>query len=249
MYTIKINTKEYRTFCLHECDIYKDMVMQQNIQSLETATQNTQELSALVSNVLLQLKYIMHLNDDKDKLYDIVLETNNRNIVSLLNTKSNSKKKIKKFSQYCRSLAGELNIKVEFTESKYPRLLQKFDTVLWCSAEENDDDINIRLKLNSSHMGELSSKLTYTNKGATDKILLGLETAIELALRYKTVNFKISNKSLILVDDYRVIELLEDLNNPSIDKDRIKNLLYNLRLLNCDIGLISEELNLAKEGL
>lgn len=249
MYTIKINTKPYRTFYLHQCDIYKDMIIQQGVQSLETATQNTQELSALVSNVLLQLKYIMQINGDNDKIYDIVLETNNRNIISLLSTKSNSKKKIKKFSQYCRTLVDELNIRVDFTESNYPRLLQKFNTVLWCSKEEIDDKIVVKLKMNSKYNDELNSKLTYENKDDVNTILLGLESALELALRYKNVSFKINNKALILVDDARVISLLTNLDNSNVDSDRVKNILYNLRLLNCDIGLVTEDLNIAKEAL
>ncbi|WP_304428003.1 hypothetical protein [uncultured Clostridium sp.] len=247
MYTIKINTKEYRTFCLHQCEIYKDMIRQENVQSLETATQNTQDLSALVITTLLQLKNIMQQNGDSDKLYDIVLETNNRNIISILNTKSSSNKKIKKFSQYCRNLVDNLNIKVMFSESDYPRLLKKYDTTLWCFT--NEDNNTVKLKLNNKHTDGLNSKFTYTNKDGINEILIGLEQAINLGLRYKGVYFKTNNTSLIIVDDYRVIELLNNLDTQTANSDTIKNILYNLRLLNCDIGLIPKELNLAKEVL
>ena len=58
MYTIKIDTKSYNTFSLHKCEIYRDMIRQDGVQSLETPGESIQDLSGMVSIILLQLKLI-----------------------------------------------------------------------------------------------------------------------------------------------------------------------------------------------
>lgn len=248
MYTIKIDTKSYNTFSLHKCEIYRDMIRQDGVQSLETPGESIQDLSGMVSMILLQLKLILNKNGDDPKYCEILLETNNNNILKIFKNGLVSNKEIKKFAQYCRKLAKELNLKVSYSTQEFPEYLNKFNTILWCTNDIENNTSNIILKITNKSVDGLHQVISKEFTNDLDNAFCIVENAIELGMRYKGLYFKPNQLSILLTDNVHIINALE---NPDkqilnvISEERIKDVLYRLKILNCSIGLIPSSLNLA----
>lgn len=248
MYTIKIDTKSYNTFSLHKCEIYRDMIRQDGVQSLETPGESIQDLSGMVSMILLQLKLILNKNGDDPKYCEISLETNNNNILKIFKNGLVSNKEIKKFAQYCRKLAKELNLKVSYSTQEFPEYLNKFNTILWCTNDIENNTSNIILKITNKSVDGLHQVISKEFTNDLDNAFCIVENAIELGMRYKGLYFKPNQLSILLTDN---VHIINDLENPDkqilnvISEERIKDVLYKLKILNCSIGLIPSSLNLA----
>ena len=250
MYTIKINTKYYNTFSIHKCEIYRDMIRQADVQSLETPSESVHDLAGMLSMILLQLKLILKNNGDDPRYCEIVLETNNNNILKIFKNGLVSNKEIKKFAQYCRKLAKELDLKVLYSTEDFPGYLNKFASILWCSSEIKDNISNILLRITNKNMEGLHQVIHKDFTNELDNDFCIIENAIDLGMKYRGLYFKPNQLSILLTDNMHIVNALD---NPTkdilnvISEERIKDVLYKLKILNCSIGLIPNSLNLAND--
>lgn len=252
MYTVKINTKYYNTFSIHKCEIYRDMIRQTDVQSLETPSESVHDLSGMISMILLQLKLILKNNGDDPRYCDIVLETNNNNILKIFKNGLVSNKEIKKFAQYCRKLAKDLDLKILYSTEDFPEYLNKFTSILWCANDIKDNVSNIILKITNKNIEGIHQVIQkdFTNKLDNDFCII--ENAIDLGMKYRGLYFKPHQLSILLTDNMHIVNALD---NPTkdilnvISEERIKDILYKLKILNCSVGLIPNSLNLANDAV
>ena len=133
--TLRIETISKTSFDIHKATLALSDNRKIRLQCLETRGKQVQVLASHISNVLLQVKYLLCKYDINIDNNILILETNNINFLNLFEKGNQiTNTTIYKFSQYARSLFEELNILICYNPNVKCDEVLYYDYIVWLTS-------------------------------------------------------------------------------------------------------------------